>query len=102
MTVLPIGKSQVKELAYLKNFYNNLGASLRLVVDNIAQLEFLLTSSSNWSVMIKIDIEQDVATDGTFGSDFDTLMLYGSGMLLLVDLIVCKCFLRLASFSRVA
>ncbi|KAA8915717.1 hypothetical protein TRICI_002124 [Trichomonascus ciferrii] len=54
----PIGKSQVKELAYLKNLYSNLGATLRLCVDNKEQLDFLLENSSNWSVFIKLEVDQ--------------------------------------------
>lgn len=75
----PIGKSQVKELAYLKNFCSNLGANLRLVVDNVRQLSFLLDNSAKWSVMIKIDIEQDKVVneeDGkeVFSQNFDSLL----------------------------
>lgn len=54
----PLGLSQVKELAYLKNLYANLGATLRLCVDNIEQLDYLLENSSNWSVFIKLEIDE--------------------------------------------
>uniref|UniRef100_A0A060TB20 ARAD1D31152p n=1 Tax=Blastobotrys adeninivorans TaxID=409370 RepID=A0A060TB20_BLAAD len=51
----PIGRSQAKELAYLKNLFANLGATLRFVVDNVSQVNFLLENSSSWSVLAKVD-----------------------------------------------
>ena len=50
----PVGKSQLKELAYLKNLYGNLGASIHILIDDVLQLQLLHNHSSGWSVFIKV------------------------------------------------
>jgi D-serine deaminase-like pyridoxal phosphate-dependent protein len=62
----PIGKSQVKELAYLRNLYWNLGAMLHILIDHPDQLDFILllpTIASKafrkWSIFICVDVESD-------------------------------------------
>jgi D-serine deaminase-like pyridoxal phosphate-dependent protein len=43
----PVGKSQLKELAYLKNLYGNLGASIHILIDDVLQLQLLHNHSSS-------------------------------------------------------
>jgi D-serine deaminase-like pyridoxal phosphate-dependent protein len=62
---VPVGKSHVKELLYLRNLYRNFGASLHLLVDHPGQLDLVLDGTTSlrekWSVFVKIDVGVQLA-----------------------------------------
>lgn len=74
---VPVGKSWVKELMYLRNLYKNFGATLHLLIDHPDQLDLLLNgiaSREKWSVFVKVDVDDHRAGAPVESLEFKTMI----------------------------